>query len=177
MTYSIGFRAPDYQQLLEPWLTDFAEHATLRDRYRDAGIAAVTNAGALPPAMVRKVHARLAQHRPTQRDTRRFLLRWLTEPKATTVFSPPAAKITGARFERAALAHGLKLDRRTRLIYSQTAIAINGEVIQPPAGSLAVLKPLANQRELSAAATSRAPASVWPLLREWYDAGWIRFID
>ena len=29
LTYSIGFRAPTYQELLEPWLTDFADHAAV----------------------------------------------------------------------------------------------------------------------------------------------------
>ncbi len=35
MTYSIGFRAPGYQQLIEPWFADYAEHANLRGRYAD----------------------------------------------------------------------------------------------------------------------------------------------
>ncbi|MGZ9059829.1 MAG: cupin domain-containing protein, partial [Burkholderiaceae bacterium] len=64
MTYSIGFRAPSYQQLLEPWFADYAEQASLGGRYADRGAAATTCAAALPPEMTRQIHNELVRRFP-----------------------------------------------------------------------------------------------------------------
>ena len=177
MTYSIGFRAPSYQYLLEPWFADYAEHADPRGRYGDSSAAAATRPAALPREMTRKIHDELVRHSPGRSATERFLLRHLSEPKATTVFHAPLAPLSPTHFHRRAVARGLQLDRRTRVIYSNAAIAINGEWIKPPPGALATLTTLADQRALSALQARRAPTSAWELLHGWYSAGWIEFVD
>ena len=177
MTYSIGFRAPSYQQLLEPWLTDYAEHASPLGRYADSGATATTRPAALPRQMTRRIHAELARRNPSRSDTERFLLRHLTEPKATTVFDAAMNTLSLTQFRRQATARGLALDRRTRVIYSNAAIGINGEWIKPPAGAMATLKAFADRRALSALQAKRAPASAWALLHDWYGAGWITIVD
>ncbi len=177
MTYSIGFRAPSYQQLLEPWFADYAEHAAPRGRYADIKAAAVTRPAALPPGMTRLIHAELARHTPGRSDTERFLLRHMSEPKATTVFDAPQAPLSPTAFQRRAASRGLQLDRRTRVIYSKAAIGINGEWTTPPPRAMATLKTFADQRALSALQAKRAPASAWKLLHGWYRAGWIEVVD
>ena len=177
MTYSIGFRASSYQQLLEPWLVDYAEHANPRGRYADRGATATTRPAALPRRMTQQIHAELTRNKPGLRDTERFLLSHLSEPKATTVFETPASALSPALFQRKAAAGGLKLDRRTRAIYSSSAIGINGEWIKPPPGVMATLTTLTDQRALSALQAQRAPASAWALLHGWYCAGWIAIVD
>ncbi|HYM48253.1 MAG TPA: cupin domain-containing protein, partial [Burkholderiaceae bacterium] len=177
MTYSIGFRAPSYQQLLERWFAEYAERAVLRGRYEDEGAAATTRAAALPAAMTREVHAKLAQHRPHRADTERFLLRYLTEPKATTFFEAPSKFFSRTEFRRRAASRGLELDRKTRIIHSDTAIGINGEWIKPTANALAHLKTLGDQRALSPQLTAGLPATTWSLLHDWYSAGWIVIAD
>ncbi len=97
MTYSIGFRAPSYQQLLEPWLVDYAEHAALHGRYTDPASAGTARPAELPQKMTREIHAELGRHRPQRTDTERFLLRYLTEPKATTVFEAPRSPFSPAK--------------------------------------------------------------------------------
>ena len=177
MTYSIGFRAPSYQQLLEPWFAEYAERAVLRGRYEDEGAAATARAAALPAAMTREVHAKLAQHRPHRADTERFLLRYMTEPKATTVFEAPLKVFSRAELRRRAASRGLELDRKSRIIHSGTAIGINGEWIKPPANALAHLKTLGDQRALSPKRTAHFPPTTWSLLHDWYSAGWIVIAD
>lgn len=172
MTYSIGFRAPSYQQLLEPWLVDYAEQAALRGRYADPASSAAARPAELPARMTRQVHLELARHRPQRNDTERFLLRYLTEPKATTVFEAPQEPLSPAKFRRAAASHGVTLDRKTRLIYARTTIGINGEWLSLPAGSGLAIRQLADQRELSPPA-NRTSVAVWELLYQWYVAGWI----
>jgi 50S ribosomal protein L16 3-hydroxylase len=176
LTYSIGFRAPTYQQLLEPWFADYAELAAPPGRYVDAGAPATGHPAALPPAMTRRIHAQLLQHKPRAADTERFLLRYLTEPKAATVFEPPPA-ISQAKFRSRAAGRGLALDRRSRMMYSSDGLAINGESIELPARSIAALKGFADARALSPQMSSRLPSNVWALLHDWYRAGWIAIAD
>ena len=177
VTYSIGFRAPSYQQLLEPWFADYAEHASARGRYADSGARASAHPAALPLQMTRQIHTELARCNPRLSDTERFLLRHLSEQKATTVFDAAPKNLALTQFRRQATSRGLALDRRTRVIYSHAAIGINGEWIAPPPGAMATLKTLADQRALSSLQVKRAPASAWALLHDWYSAGWIALVD
>ncbi|MEO8188220.1 MAG: cupin domain-containing protein [Burkholderiaceae bacterium] len=173
MTYSIGFRAASYQQLIEPWFADYAEHTNAPGRYADSGAMAAANPAGLPTKMTRQIHKELARRKPRLADTERFLLRYLSEPKATTVFDGPARSLSPAQFRRRATARGLQLDRRTRILYSTAAIGINGDWSEPPHGAMTALRTLADQRALSADQAQRAPAPAWALLHAWYRAGWI----
>jgi len=173
LTYSIGFRAPEYQQLLEPWLSDFSEHQLVRDRYEDAGVAVTASPAALSPAMVRDVHAKLSQHRPVRADTERFLLRYLSEPKATVIFETPRRPLPSTAFRKLARARGIKLDRKTRMLYSRMGLGVNGEWIAVSKDAIAALGRLADDRELSPASLEQIAQPAWNLLRDWHAAGWI----
>lgn len=127
--------------------------------------------------MTRQVHAKLAQHAPGRADTERFLLRYLSEPKATTVFDAPRKALSRAEFRRSAISRGIRVERRTRIIYANNAMGINGEWIEPPPDSLATLKNFGDQRVLAPRLTRSLPATVWPLLHDWYTTGWIIIAD
>ncbi|MGZ9032402.1 MAG: cupin domain-containing protein, partial [Burkholderiaceae bacterium] len=107
LTYSIGFRAPTYQELLEPWLADFADTASLPGRYADAGLSPARRPAAVSAEMVRQVHNALTKKQPSTRDTRRFLLRYFSEPKAQVIFSRPARPLTAAHFRNRAVGRGV----------------------------------------------------------------------
>jgi 50S ribosomal protein L16 3-hydroxylase len=175
LTYSIGFRAPTCQELLEPWLTDFADHATVAGRYADPGLRPARRPAALPAAMVGRIHDSLRRTRPTQRDTRRFLLRYLTEPKAQVVFERPARPARAPRFAQMAARRGLELSRPTRMMYAGGEIGINGECVAMPAGSGGALRALADRRSLASPAVARLPLPAQALLHAWYAAGWLHF--
>jgi 50S ribosomal protein L16 3-hydroxylase len=175
LTYSIGFRAPTYQELLEPWLTDFADHAAVPGRYADPGLRPARRPAALPATMVGRIHDSLRQGRPTQRDTQRFLLRYLTEPKAQVVFERPARPVRAQRFAEVAARRGLELARPTRMMYAGDAIGINGECVSLPSGSRETLRALADQRALASPAVARLPLGAQALLQDWYAAGWLHF--
>lgn len=175
LTYSIGFRAPTYRELLEPWLTDFADHAAVPGRYSDPGLGPARRPAALPATMVGRIHSVLRRSRPTQRDTQRFLLRYLTEPKAQVVFERPARPVRAQRFAEVAARRGLELARPTRMMYARGAIGINGECVSPPAGSSEALRALADKRALASLAVARLPPAAQALLQDWYEAGWLRF--
>lgn len=175
LTYSIGFRAPTHQELLEPWLTDFADHAPVSGRYADPGLRPARRPAALPACMVGRIHDSLRRARPTQRDTQRFLLRYLTEPKAQVVFERPARPARAGRFAQIAARRGLELARPTRMMYAGGEIGINGECVVIPAGSDEALRSLADQRALESPAVARLPLPTQALLHAWYAAGWLHF--
>ncbi len=169
ITCSIGFRAPEYRELLEPLLVDFAEHSSLAGRYADRGLAPTHQPAALSSTMVDALHATLTAQRPRRADTTRFLLGWLTEPKAQVVFEH-SRPLTLAAFARTAARRGVRLDRRTRLLYRGTRVGINGEVSVVPAARRAALRRLGNLRQLAGADVD-APLAA--LLHPWHAAGWL----
>jgi len=175
MTFSIGFRAPALGELLEPWVSDFAEHAALDGRYADPGAGATCRPARLPASMTARMHRQLTRARPGIRDTERFLLSRLSEPKPQVVFEPPRKPLAPAAFARAAARRGVELDRRSRLLYSSRGLSINGEW-QPRArsGTASLLFRLGDERALRAQALTRADAATFGLLHAWYRAGWIR---
>jgi 50S ribosomal protein L16 3-hydroxylase len=174
LTYSIGFRAPTYDELLDPWLADFARHSSLTGRYADPGQRATAHPGELPRGMVRRVHAALVRVRPTRADTERFLLEHLTEPKMQVVFRAARPALTLAAFRRAARRRGVALDRRSRMLIGRNGVGLNGELFAIPASLRTHLRRLADERALPAAALAAAPASLMALLHDWQRAAWLR---
>jgi 50S ribosomal protein L16 3-hydroxylase len=170
MTCSIGFRAPTYQELVEPWLADLGEHAHFGGRYSDAGLTATRRPGQLPAPMARRIHERLLRVRPTPETTLRFLLRYLSEPKAHVVFEQPGSS---AGFGAAVRSRGIVLDRRTRMLYARGQLAINGESLRPPRAAWPALTSLADRRAATPEQLQSLPSSGWELLRDWYRAGWL----
>lgn len=173
ITYSIGFRTPTWQELHDPWLANFAEHARLPGRYADPGQPATRHPGELPAAMVRQVHAALVRARPSRADTERFLLERLSEPKQHVVFERPRSVPALAAFRRAAGRRGVRLDRRSRMLAGRPGIALNGELFAVDRALRPALRRLADRRALDATTIARAPASLAPLLRAWLEAGWL----
>lgn len=173
LTYSIGFRAPTYQELLEPMLADFAGHTNLRGRYSDRGLKPTRHPAALPGGMLRTLHAELVAPRPRQSDTARFLLSYLSEPKAQVVFERPMRPMQAAAFQAAVRRRGVTLDRRTRVLYHRGAIGINGEHVNLEPGVRVPVQRLADARELTPAALQAAPAATFASMHRWYIAGWL----
>jgi 50S ribosomal protein L16 3-hydroxylase len=88
----------------------------------------------------------------------------LTEPKPTVWFDEPAAPWTGG---------GLRLDRRTRMMYDDKHVFINGESFRAGGADARLMRQLADQREIDAQALARASEGARALLAEWVDSGWL----
>ncbi len=169
-TWSIGFRAPTMQELVDPWLAQVAERVRLPGRYADRGMQATTHPAALPHAMSTRIHRQLVRVRPKLADTESFLLRHLSEPKAQVVFSAPARPLAAAAFRRSAMRRGVDLDRRSRMLYSARAIALNGEWMENRG---ACFRQLADQRRLQPSQLKSLATEHWLHLHGWYRAGWL----
>jgi 50S ribosomal protein L16 3-hydroxylase len=171
LTWSVGMRAPSDAELATGFLDYLGERLDLDGRYRDPGLAPARHPGAIPAPLLAHVRRTLGRIRWSARDARDFAGRFLSEPKAHVYFTPPARPQSPARFEAATARHGIVLDRRTRLLYAQGLIFINGESLSPPESCRTWLRRLADAGRLDR--TANAPAAFRRLTHEWYCRGFL----
>ncbi|MCS6945699.1 MAG: cupin domain-containing protein [Sutterellaceae bacterium] len=173
MTYSIGFRAPAWQELLNPWLDTLAQRWQRQGRYRDPGAPVARHPARLPPALIERTFAIMRTLQPRRRDALRMLLSELTEPKPFVTFESPARPLSRARFAVHASRGSIRLDRRTRLLYAEGWAACNGELFPTDAAERRLLHALADARSLDGKSLREAPLPLWNRLWTWYLAGWL----
>jgi 50S ribosomal protein L16 3-hydroxylase len=173
MTYSIGFRAPAFQELGEAFLQFMADSIDLPGRYADPDLAAAKRPAEIAGAMIRQVSSELLKVRFTDADITIFLGQYLTEPKANTFFDTPSTPLTYAGFCRKAGRVGLVLSRKTRMLYRGRNAFINGDSFAVSSGDKILLSRLADARRLDANDISHASQDVAEALFTWYEDGWL----
>jgi 50S ribosomal protein L16 3-hydroxylase len=170
MTYSIGFRIPKKAELARELLQRLAEEAQDESRdflYRDANQPAVDEPAAIPPAML--AFAQKAVHDALQDPfaVARGLGEYMTEPKAQVWFDALDADqvlLSG---------HDLLLDRRTRMMFDDQHIFINGESFIAGGRDAALMRRLANQRRLDSNDVQKLSTQAKDLATTWVLAGWL----
>jgi len=174
ITLSVGFRAPAWQELVEPWFLQQAGRATLGGRYADPGARPTRRPGALPVEMIERAWQHLSRLRPRRSDAVEMLLAQLTEPKPQVIFDRPRRPLALDAFARAAVAGRLRLraDARSRCLYVERRFAINGEVCALGEYDRRLAQ-LADTRQLDADSLCSAPATLLALLHQWLVAGWL----
>lgn len=181
LTYSVGFRAPSRHEVLGAWLVDRGDApiAGADPRFGDAGAQPSTHPGAIPPALHDALARWIADWRPRRGEIDDFIGRFLTEPKPGVWFQRPARRMSGATFARRVAQSGLRVDRRTRLVYRAGTAFINGESVRLTRETGAALRRMSNARALPPGAVCETPVDspLLALLRAWFDAGWIHFSD
>ena len=170
MTWSIGFRAPRQDELAQELLARVAEGASealANTMYQDASQAATSRPAQMPVALQSfardAVQALLKQPRLIDQA----LGEYLTEPKPQVWFEAPA------RTPRIGPRHGVRLDRRSQMLYDQAHLYLNGESWRAAGDDARWMRRLADQRELSAQELSQVSDAVRALLLEWVNAGWL----
>ena len=162
-TYSIGFRAPRGIELGAAFL-DWLHQRGLPDAdFRDPGLAPAARPGELPRQMLRFSEGVLRRIRWSRADVVRFMGEYLSEPKAHVVFE-------SRRSSRALARSVVRLDARTRLLYSGTRFFMNGESVAVSAKALRVL---ADRRAAPGALLARAGLA--GLISQWQRAGYVHF--
>jgi 50S ribosomal protein L16 3-hydroxylase len=175
-TYSIGFRAPAHQELVDGFLDRLRDTIRVNGRHADRHAIPTERPARLDPALLRALAAPLARIRWTDADVRRFIGCHLTEPKPHVAFAPPAPLALRAFAARAARS-GVRLDLRTQLLYDAHDVYVNGSDVRPPAAARSALTRLADARVLDPSALRRAPAALVTLLHDWYRHGYLEFAD
>ena len=166
MTYSIGFRAPARAELAQELLVRLAEDAADDGNallYRDAGQAAVVQPAAIPLGLQDFARDALTRALAQPLVLERALGEYLTEPKASVWFEPGDAGV---------MLEGVRLDRRSRMMYDAHHIFINGESYRAAGRDATLMRRLADDRQLAARDLARASDDALELLSSWCDAGW-----
>lgn len=173
MTYSIGFRIPKKAELARELLQRVAEQA--EDElgevlYRDAGQPAVGTPAEIPAAMQVFAHKAMQDALQDPLALTRSLGEYMTEPKPNVWFDP-------LEDDDVAMAGcALRLDRRTRMMFDNQHIFINGESFLAAGRDADLMRLLANQRSLAAKEVQKLSKQAQKLLAAWAVAGWLKLI-
>jgi 50S ribosomal protein L16 3-hydroxylase len=171
-TYSIGFRAPSNQELAHAFLDHLRDSVELEGRYADPDLRPAQHAARITRPMQRRIGRALAAIRWDADEVARFLGRHLTEPEPGVAFTRPG-KRTRARFAQRIARNGVRLDRRTRLLYDATRCYVNGEDAPLPAQGADALRALADARSLPATTCRSLSPDVVDILHDWYCHGFL----
>lgn len=166
MTYSIGFRAPARAELAQELLVRLAEDAGEDDHsllYRDAGQDAVAQPAHIPAGLQDFAREALSRALAQPLVLERALGEYLTEPKPSVWFEPGDTRV---------MLEGVRLDRKSRMMYDAHHIFINGESYRAAGRDATLMRRLADERRLSARDLARASDDALELLSSWCDAGW-----
>jgi 50S ribosomal protein L16 3-hydroxylase len=173
MTYSIGFRAPSWQELGEGFLEFMTDTIDLRGRYADPDLAPTRRPAEISRPMLDTIAAELNKARFTADDVRVFVGEYFSEPKTSVFFTPPGKRLTQGKFLQAAIRRGVKLSPKSRMLYAGQLVFINGESFSMGAGDRKILQTLADERSLQGTSIALASSDVQEALHQWYSDGWI----
>ena len=166
MTYSIGFKAETDQSLGAALISRLADFEPVKPpvTYSDPHQLATRQPARIPAALQAFAHESVLQMLQRDADIRCALGEWLSEPKPQVWFDsrPRPRHLTGVR-----------LDRKTHMLYDQDFVFINGESWRCKGQDARILRTLADRRCLEAADMELASAEVRKLLLEWLAAGWL----
>lgn len=172
MTWSIGFRAPQKGELARELLLGLADEAfdALGDGiYADPAQPAVSLPAAIPPSLAvfsRQVLDKALKN-PDLLDS--LLGEYLTEPKSNVWFE---GSETGAD-----LSQGVQLDRRTKMMYDERHVFINGESFRVGGKDARLLRQLADKRSLSAASCANLSKDAEQAVLDWMSADWLKPLE
>lgn len=167
MTCSIGFRAPEATEITREVLGRCAEalEPAARPRlYKDPKQPATSEPGRIPSELQQFALDAVQRFLSDPAQVHAALGESLTELKPRVWFEPGEPLPDGV---------GAVLDARTRMAYDDQRIYANGESWRAAGADARLMRALADQRQLSAAAVARASADARELLDQWSEDGWL----
>ncbi len=171
MTCSIGFRAPSRDEFAREVLQRSLDVAAEDDEtsaasplYRDRGQSATLTPARIPDAMASFAGQAVARLVGDPKALACSLGEWLSEPKPQVWFDEGEPIQPNC---------GVTLDIRSRMMWDQWHVFINGESFRAAGRDATLMRRLADQRFLSAADRARLGPQAAGLLDEWACAGWL----
>ena len=176
MTCSIGFRAPSRHEFLAAFLAEAADAPGGPDpRFGDRGRPSGGRPARLPEDMRDTLSGWAKQWCPDAGGVDRFVGRFLTEPKASVWFES-RKPVPVATFARRVRRQGVRLDRRTRMLWRNNTIYINGESLEVDRETRNVFRELADRRYIDSyffQSVTEETSSVFRILESWHSNGWL----
>jgi 50S ribosomal protein L16 3-hydroxylase len=167
MTCSIGFRTPTPTEMAREVLQrmiDALEAPENEPHYRDPAGSATATPGRLPEAMQTFAAKAVIEALNDRASLACALGEALTEPKPIVWFEGGEPLVQG---------QGLRLSPRSRMMYDDHHVFINGESFRAGGKDARLLHQLADQRRLDAKAVAQLSAGARELLDDWACDGWI----
>ena len=168
MTCSVGFRAATSstlaQELLLRIADDLAPGESAESLYRDADQRATSTPGRMPAGLRQFAEKAVQRALRDPRTLDHALGMLMSEPKPQVVFDAGQPLARGA---------GARLDRRSRMLYDDRHVFINGEAFVASGRDAQLMHGLADQRQLPATDVARLSAAARALLGDWAAAGWV----
>ena len=169
MTWSIGFRSPQSGELARELLQGLADEASSivgEAFYRDPSQTAVSHPAAIPADLLSFARQALLKAQNDPHWLALLLGEFLSEPKPGVWFD--AGRVAGW-----GPGQGVALDRRTRMLYDDRHLFINGEGFRVTGRDALILRQLADERALSARACRGLSEPAMQALGEWVKSGWV----
>jgi 50S ribosomal protein L16 3-hydroxylase len=168
MTYSVGFRAPGESELAGQLMARMADAPSERTRppkaFSDRSRPATSTPALLPPDMLAFAEGAIAKALSDKKALRRALGEYLTEPAASSWFD---------QGQWPAQPEGVRLALKTKMIYFEQDVFINGDSLVGSGRDLTLMQRLANQRYLSVNDLKNASTDVKNTLQDWCELGWV----
>jgi 50S ribosomal protein L16 3-hydroxylase len=182
VTWSVGFRAPTWQEMLESYLDVLQDQLTIDvtkkgERFTDAKREPAIQSGLIDKAMQSTMTKALAKGlRPalTSETLHQFLGCYLTQPKSHVEFMPPEDSSSPAAFARIARAEGICLDLRSRLLFDATHFFLNGEKLNINKNDMRAWQTLSNARQIGAEIVHTLHAETIVMLHDLHQRGYLQ---
>lgn len=182
MTYSIGFRAPQRQELAQAILDKLLE--ALQDEadtdeggspavlYQDAGQQAVSASGAIPAALQEFARKAIAKTLQNRQAIEQALGEYLSEPKPNVFLDDDVPDDSDAHATPAPSSL-LRLNRKTRMVYDKRFVYINGESYRYGGKDARAIRKLADTRQLSHKRYQALSPAAQAIIQDWHQQGWL----
>jgi len=171
MTCSVGFRAATQTGLAQELLHALAEEVeppapgAREPIYTDAGAPATETPGRVPATLRGFAEQALQRALADPKRLDRALGVLMSEPKPTVWFEPGEPLPAGS---------GVVLDRRSRMLYDERHVFLNGEAYVAAGRDARLMRQLADQGWLDAADLARLGEGARALLDDWVESGWLQ---
>jgi len=168
MTCSIGFRTPRPSEMARDVLqrmVDLLETGDHERPYRDPGQKATATPGLIPEALLQFAEKAVVEALNDRDSLARALGESLTEPKAQVWFEGGEELSSGT---------SVRLDARSKMMYDDRRVFINGESFDASGRDARLMRQLADARSLRAAQVAQLSPEARELLSEWLQQGWLR---
>ena len=172
MTWSIGFRAPKEGELARELLLGLADEAfdgVGEALYRDPKQPAVASPAAIPFELGDFARQVVAKALKNPHLLENLLGEYLTEAKSNVWFEGSDSEPD--------LSAGVQLDRRTKMMYDERHVFINGESFRVGGKDARLLRQLADKRSLSAAYCALLSGDAAEALLDWMSVAWLKPLE
>jgi 50S ribosomal protein L16 3-hydroxylase len=180
-TWSVGFRVPNYRELVNEilWRTTEAleNNPALNKLYSDPHQKATLDPALVPEELVKVIRKQLNSLQWSKSDVSCTLASILSEPKPQTLFHPPEELLDLESFKKALRQHHLELSPRSKSLYDKDFFYLNGESMSDSeAPDWAYWCELGQKQQVNNKKCSQLAALIDSKDNPWfesYQAGWL----